>query len=121
MLDSKWCIYIPVGPLSNVFYIHTFTHTFIHDGGGNYARHQPTHWEQLGFQNLAEGLFDSNSGEPGIELGSLRELSVFFNPELKGISCYQFEFTDITFSQLGTSICEVTFMQLPPRVVHSAY
>ena len=42
----------------------TFSHSHIHsytDGGGNHARHQPAHREQLGVQNLAQGLFDSDS------------------------------------------------------------
>ena len=38
--------------------------------GGNHARHQPTHREQLGVQSLAQGLFQ---GEPGFELGTFRE------------------------------------------------
>ena len=45
----------------------TFTHSHT-DGGGNHARHQPTHREQLGVQSLDQGLFDSNSpwGSPGL-------------------------------------------------------
>ena len=50
-----------------------FTHPHSYtDGGGNHARHQPAHREQLGFrvsspgatrfQSLAQGLFDINSG-----------------------------------------------------------
>ena len=40
---------------------HSHTHSY-NDGGGNHARHQPAHWEQLGVQSLAQGLFDTNSG-----------------------------------------------------------
>ena len=41
--------------------LHSHTHSYT-DGGGNHARHQPAHREQLGVQSLAQGLFDSNSG-----------------------------------------------------------
>ena len=49
----------------------TFSHSHTHsytDGGGNHARHQPTHREQLGVQSLAQGLFNTNPpwGSPGL-------------------------------------------------------
>ena len=47
----------------------TFTHSHTHsytDGGGNHARHH-AYREQLGVQNLSQGLFDTNPtwGSPG--------------------------------------------------------
>ena len=58
--------------------IHRLRSTFTHlhtDGGGNHARHQPAHQEQLRVQSLARGLFDSNPpwGSPGFELGTFLE------------------------------------------------
>ena len=50
----------------NRFFI-TFTHSHT-DGGGNHARHQQTHGEQLGVQSLAQGLFGTNpGGAPGLD------------------------------------------------------
>ena len=49
--------------------IHTHTHSYT-DGGGNHARHQTAHREQLGVQSLAQGLFDRNSGRARDRTGS---------------------------------------------------
>ena len=49
----------------------TFTHSQLHsytDGGGNHARHQPAHLEQLGVQSFAQGLFDTNPGAARLTL-----------------------------------------------------
>ena len=50
---------------------HTHIHTLMGDGGGNHARHQPAHREQLGVQSLAQGLFDTNSGGARDRTGNL--------------------------------------------------
>ena len=80
MVNGKWCIYIaPLiqGALHRLClsFTHSHTHSYT-DGGGNHARHQPAHREQLGVQSLAQGLFDSNSGgardRTGNLLGTLR-------------------------------------------------
>ena len=56
-----------------ISFTHSHTHSYT-DGGGNHARHQPAHREQLGVQSLAQRLFNITRGEPGIELGTLHVL-----------------------------------------------
>ena len=69
--DGKWCILYSAFNQSALHRLcitltHSHTHSYT-DGGGNHARHQPAHREQLGVQSLAQGLFDTNSswGSPG--------------------------------------------------------
>ena len=61
----QWFIYI-VSLIQGTLQCITFTHSHT-DGGGNHARHQPAHREQLGVQSLAQGHIDSNSGGPNFE------------------------------------------------------
>ena len=59
-INGKWFIY--VAPLiQGAFHRYSFTHSHT-GGGGNHARHQLAHREQLGVQSLAQGLFETNSG-----------------------------------------------------------
>ena len=60
---------------------HSHTHSYT-DGGGNHARHQPAHREQLGVQSLAQGLFDINSGGARDPTGNL--LGTFWEPFVTG-------------------------------------
>ena len=63
-INGKWFIY--VAPLiQGAFHRYSFTHSHT-GGGGNHARHQPAHREQLGVQCLAQGHFDSKAPDtPG--------------------------------------------------------
>ena len=63
LINGKWCIYTYSAFSQGAFHrlCSTFTHSFT-DDGGNHARHQPAHQEQLGVQSLDQGLWDTNSG-----------------------------------------------------------
>ena len=65
MLNGKWFIYIAhliQGALQRlcITFTHSHTHSYT-NGGGNHARHQPAHREQLGVQSLAQGFVDTNT------------------------------------------------------------
>ena len=64
MVNGKWCIY--TAPLTKALYIDCALHSPIHthtytDSGGNHARHQPAHLEQLGVQRPSQVNYNNNT------------------------------------------------------------
>ena len=75
-VNGKWCIFY-IAPLSKALYIHPFTHTFIHRWRRKPCKAPTCSPGATRFRVLLKDSSTLTLREPGIELGTLREPSVF--------------------------------------------